>query len=1128
MAIRYVIGSEGSGKTDWIYREMLRVAEEQPERAILYLVPDQATLQAQKELVSYQRNGCVMNIDILSFSRLKYRLSEELGDCFPTVLDDIGKSMILKKVLLNSDSELTLYGGKYRLPGFISEVKSVISEFQRYLVDEEALSALCKDTTDGMLSAKLSDFSLILKRFREALGTRFMTEEDVYSAMCEPIARSEKLRHAYIYLNGFTGFTPSQYLMLRSLLQVSDSFTLALTMDAELYGQTLKANSMFRITAKTIDAINRIAEEEGISFDTPVLLSKAEGKGALAFLKNHLFRRDGKHYSLACDDVTVCALSNRQEEVRYLLTNIERLVRTKGYRYREIAVICGDVQTYAQDIEELTETKGIPCFIDYKTDVMNDPLIDFLRSALRVLTTDFRQDAVTHYTKNRLSGYDYEEACLLENYLLAKGIRGYSSYRKPFRYRYRSIHPDPLGQVNVIREKLLADLGVLRDGLRGASLVSDMVRVFYDFLCSHKVYENMDALSEELSEIPSRAASRRSEEYRRIYKAVIEVLERMNDLMGELSISIEEFAEVLEAGFRELKIGYIPPENDAITVGDVKRSRLNGIRHLFLIGINEGVVPGNGHGSELLTEKEREQLKERSVELSDLPKENLPTEEFYLYLACAKPAEGLTLTCRKTDDSGKESKPSYILYRILGMLDRLEWSGSTEGTLFEAVAGDNGRRAFLRAMLGEGKVSSLERKVLAWFSSEEGRKYAPGDEAWLRKAKAGELPPKQIHEAIARALYGQRLKGSVSTLEAYAECGFRSFLQNGLKLEPRPEYEATSADIGDIVHTALERYSERVRKEGLSFVTVSDSDAERFMNEAVDEILSEDSREIFHSDRRTAYLANRIRNVLKHMTGIIKRQLSTGVFEPSHFEKRFSFSTEHMEVVGKIDRIDSITANNRTFLKLVDYKSSDKELSFGKIYEGRQVQLPLYMDSLLLEHPEAIPAAMLYQNTDDPYVECDANTNIEEARIDALSPSGFVINDREAVGYMDASLLRLSKYKSQSIPVKSDKDGQLTGSSLLSETELRLLSSYALSILCKEADEILAGDIKRNPCRNGQNTSCTYCNYKDFCTSLTQKELRSERKMSKTEFFEAIAPKDDDKAGSDTGKEAEDGGALNE
>ena len=1098
MAIRFVIGSEGSGAKNLLQEEMLLRSEEAPDRQVILIVPDQATLQAQKELVAKQKNGCVMNLDILSFSRLKYRLSEELGDCFPPILDDIGKSMLLKKVLLSAEGRLRLYNTKHKKSGFLAELKSMISELQRYLVDADRLKELSGSEEDPILRDKLADLSLILSDFRSLLGTRFLTEEDIYSAMCAPVERSKKLRGAEIYLYGFTGFTPSQFLLLRSLMKVSNTMTIALTMDRDFYGSPDAGESVFRLTQQTINTLRAIAKEEQIPELPVLLLDNPSSKDALSYLQNHIFRRSGEHYEKNPGGVRVVSLPSRSEEIRYLLSETERLTRYCGYRYRDIAVICGDVQSYAREIEESAEKIGIPCFIDYKTDVMNDPLIDLIRSLFSVLKTDFRMDAVTHYMKNCLSGFTKEEACLMENYLLAKGIRGASSYRKPFRYRYRTVHKEPLERVNAVRERLADELMSFFERLRNACNVTEAVKALYDFLLKRDCYRQMEALADSLSDVPGRKAAAKSAEFHKIYEAVMELLDNFVMLMGDVSLDITEIGDVLEAGFTELKLGRIPPEQDCITVGDVKRSRLEGVRSLFLLGVNEGDMPAKAGGSEILTDRERESLLEKKVVLSDIPKDSVRTEEFYIYLALSKPSEQLTVCYHRLGDSGRETKPSYVVYRILGLLNALEISNeNTDRSMFAGIAGDHAKSAYLRAFSNETVKCDYDALLRQWFVSEEGLPFAPVSQKTAEEAKAGEPSPVRISPILAAGLYGNSLKGGVTMMERYAECGFRLFLERGLILEERPEYEADYADIGSVMHEAMARFGKAVTKDS-SFRLISENDAKDLMERIIGEVLSEDSQEVFRSDRRNSYIAYRMKEILLHMTEVIREQLKSGRFEPADFERKYTLTTEHAELHGRIDRIDTCRNETETLVKITDYKTSDHALKYEEVYAGISAQLPLYMKAVIRDNPsENVPAAMLYSLLDDPYVDAESEDKAEAERKKAVCPDGVILDEKDTVCALDNRIDPDGKRKSDIIPVSPE--------SMLSREEIEAMMNYAERLVAKEAEEILSGNIRQNPMVKNRSVSCSYCPYTDFCTKRIreeQKMFRSLPKMKKSEFFE--------------------------
>ena len=636
--------------------------------------------------------------------------------------------------------------------------------------------------------------------------------------------------------------------------------------------------------------------------------------------------------------------------------------------------------------------------------------------------------------------------------------------------------------------------------LKNADDVSVSVRILYEYLLRHDCAGKLNELADSLESIPGRKAEAQCCEYRKIYQTVLDFLDQMNDLMGDMKLSMMELAEVMEAGFAELKLGRIPPDQDSVTVGDVKRSRLDGVRCLFLLGVNEGALPGCSQGSGILSDKERELLAAKNVELGELPKESLPTEEFYINLACAKPSERLYVSYHRTGESGRESKPSYVIYRLLGLLTKLEIANEhTDSSLFGCIAADNAGKAYRNACSNEGTPSPYDEALRQWFASEEGEPYAPEEPERMDEAKAGEPDPKQIPADLAAQLYGNRLSGGVTMMEGYAECAFRTFLERGLRLEERKVYEANTADIGSFMHEALKRYGDAVKKSGTTFRLISEEDAKSLMEQTVNELLTEEKNEIFQSDNRNAYTAYRIRELLLHMTKMIREQLKAGRFEPEEFEKKYTFSSEYMDLYGSIDRVDTCYEDGRKLIKISDYKSSKKDLDYGEVYLGTKAQLPVYMRAVLRENPsENVPAAMLYARLDDPYVNADDEEAAEAARKDEIRPKGVLLSDKNVLQAIDNKLTGEGKEKSDVVLLSDQK--------LLTAEEMNALSDYAEELLKKEAKEILSGNIVQNPTKTGQNSSCSYCAYTDFCTKKIRedRDFRSVPKMNKNDFFSKL------------------------
>lgn len=1115
MALHMIIGNAGDGKTYALYQKVLEASEGAGQKLFL-LVPEQATLAAQKELTALHPRHCILNCDILSFRRLSFRLLEELGNRLPVILEDTGKGMMIKKLLLEHGEELTLYAGKERKKGFVGQVRSLLSELSQYCVTVDAMEEAKKGVADPLLTHKFSDLIRIYQLFQETLSDSYLTEEDLFTAMCPLVQESALLRGSSLFLDGYTGFTPSQYRLLEQLFLAADEVYVTLSMDpAELLPGRGGA-PLFTLSRKTLSHLQELAERCGQRIAPPLCVSHGLGAPSLRHLKEQIFRYPAA-VSMEAPAITVRSLASRQEEIRYLVSCIVRLVREEGYRYRELGILCGDVEGYSEELRQAFGRAGIPCFIDYKENVLGNPCVDLLRSVLRILATDFRRDAVAHYMKNPLSGFTLREAALMENYLLASGIRGKSGWSRPFARTCPDRQAADLTEVNALRERCMADWQILFSGFGKGKTVREGLTALYYFLKQRDAAGQMERLADVMAGQADGAASglpfrlRKEKEYRQIYPALIAMFEQMEELLGKETLPVQEFADILDTGFEETKLGVIPPEPDSIPVGDVKRSRLQQVRVLFFLGVNEGVVPGFSHAAGLFTDREREKIKAAGLELAETAKEAVTTEEFYLYLAMAKPTEHLYLTYRRCGDDGRELRPSYILQRIRRIFPALTVAYGEEDTLFAQLAPDGGERLLLRA-IGQNRrgVRTPEGEALqAYFGKTEQPLF--GSRVTMEKllqASHGQQGAFALSVQTARELYSQTLRGSVSRLECFAQCAYRHFLQYGLRLSERSEFQVSPVDVGSLFHKALCLFSEGLKQAGLSWRTVDAEQARPRMLQAVQEALREQTTELFESSRRNRYQLSRVEELLERTVLTVQEQLKEGRFEPDCFERRFTHSDERLELTGIIDRIDVFREDGTTYFKVVDYKSGEQKLDLSRVCDGVSLQLPVYLSEARRLFPDGtVPAAGLYYHIANPLVDKLSADWQRELR-KALCPDGVVLEKKQSLRLLDGQLLDgageyAKRYQSLVLPVATTAAGEpAKNSKLLSESGMQTVFSYVDWLLHRQTERILQGEIAPHPYRNGQRSACEYCPYYSVCgfdASLPSCTYRESRTRSREE-----------------------------
>ncbi len=464
MALQFVFGSSGSGKTHYLYKEAVRAALEQPDMKVLYMVPEQFTMQAQKEIITLHPRHGITNIDVLSFRRLAYRVFEELAVVNLTVLDDMGKSMVLRKVAAAKKKELGLYQGQLNKNGFISQLKSMLSEFYQYGITEGQLEELIGEADRPLLKHKLEDMLVIYRGFKEYIENRFATAEEILETLCKVLPRSEFVKNSRVYLDGYTGFTPVQYRIIELLLKYSREVTVSVTVDpaADPYEEA-SIQHLFYMGKHTVHRINRLAQKAGAKKLPDICLTahpRFKEAPALGYLEQNLFRtftpyREGKEGEGSLkEQICLCQASNPGEEVGFAVSRIEQAVRKEGLRYRDIAVITGDLKGYGKEILHQFQEAGIPCFLDDKRNIVENPLVERIRSVLEVVSQDFSYESVFRYLKCGLSRTVWENPLMtarLENYVRALGIRGYSRWNSQWEWTYRGGAQINLEELNRFR-----------------------------------------------------------------------------------------------------------------------------------------------------------------------------------------------------------------------------------------------------------------------------------------------------------------------------------------------------------------------------------------------------------------------------------------------------------------------------------------------------------------------------------------------------------------------------------------------------------------------------------------------------------------------------------------------------
>lgn len=1107
MSLQFVLGGSGSGKSTYVFDHIIERSMKEENKNFLIVVPDQFTMQTQMDFVNRHPRGGILNIDILSFSRLSHRILEETGENQEAVLDDTGKSLVLRKVAEELKEEVPVLGGNLKKLGYIHEVKSAISEFMQYGIGSKEIQEMLKFVEKrGGLYGKLRDLGVLYEGFHKYIQDKFITTEETYDRLAVQLDKSELVKNSVIVLDGFTGFTPVQNRVLEKLLILSEEVIMTITIDKkEMKKAENSGQELFSLSKKTIRTMEKIVKDAKVLIK-PYVWMEGEAKrfvpnSGLAHLERYLFRYPYLPQKGECEGIQILEAPTIEEEVRQTCNEIRSLLKEE-YCYRDIAVITGDMGTYGSKIEEIFDEYEIPFFLDQTRKITLNPFVEYLRSAIQIQVEQYSYESMFHYLRSGMVDLDRETVDDLENYCLSHGIRGKRIWSNMFcagtseHQKEKEKIQTELEELNSAREKIMSELLILKSGKQK---VQKQIEQLYEFLTANECQKKLKVYEEYFREIGEKT---KEKEYAQIYRLTMDLFDQIVGLLGDEEMSWEEFGQILDAGFGEIQVGMIPQSVDQVVIGDMERTRLKQVKALFFLGINDGNIPKESGGGGIISDIDREFLAEGNFELAPTPRQQMFIQKFYLYLNVTKPSHKLYLSYAKMNSEGKSLKPSYFIGTIRKLFPELSvWKNEEDD--WQKISTINAAREYGVKLLGHYKQGGLEKKkeelLMALLNV---LRQTSGGEMWLEDIMDSTFytyEEARISKEAAKILYGTIIQSSVSRLEKMASCAYAHFLQYGLGLKEREEYTFEAVDMGNVFHGVLEIFAGKLAEKNYTMINFPEEEGREILKEALDNYSLNYQNTVLFSTARNAYAIEKMERILWRTVRTLQYQLQKGKFSPKNYEISFSTledlesvritlsETEKMYLRGRIDRVDTYEEENNLYVKVVDYKSGEQQFQLAALYYGLQLQLVVYLNAAMelqrKKNPQknVLPGAFVYYHISDPMAEGEEGITEEEIEKQIkkqLRVSGIVNSDSAVLQGLD----KTHEEKSDVIPVEYKKDGTLSSrSSVMNQEEIEIIQKYAGKKIEMLGKEIMDGNISMNPKTFKKKEACTFCQFQGIC-----------------------------------------------
>ncbi|KPU45426.1 ATP-dependent helicase/deoxyribonuclease subunit B [Oxobacter pfennigii] len=1136
MSLRFIMGRAGTGKTEYCLRDIKATIQGEDNSKAILLVPEDYSFQAEKRLLKTVGITGLAKAEVLSFKRMAYKVFAQCGGLTRKHMNTAGKYMLLYNILKRLKGQFEIYGKAAGEQGFIKTMSDMITELKTYGITPEMLKNTLENLQDNeILWSKTHDISLIYEEFEKELHKEYIDSDDDLSMLNDKLNNCTLYDGAEIWVDGFSMLTPQQLMIIKKLLLKARKVNITLCLAIEK-GNTDK----FYPIENMRDRLLRMAEMTEIKAEEPVVLNNAPFRfmesNSLGHLEKNIYTYPFDRFEEETGDISIFKSVNKYSEVQYAARDIIRLCRDENYRYGDITVVTKDLEGYEKLIGAIFTENSIPYYIDKKRDILSNPIIVLILSAMEILIKNWSYESVFRYLKTYLTGILREDIDIIENYVLSCGIKGKRWVdQKEWDYwpdkgideELSEDAKEALAKINIIRYKIICPLLDFYNEARGKKKAVEISKALFEFLCVMGV---PGTIENQVEKFKNQGELSFADEYGKVWNLLVDALEQISEVMGDNLMTLEEFTDVFTIGLNEYKIGLIPPSIDQVSVTSVERLKSHEVKALYLLGVNDGIFPVGAKEEGILSDSEREALKTLGLELAPNTRETLFEEHYTVYSTFSMPSHILKISYPIADHEGRTMRMSQVIQVIKKIFPNIKEdsniiSDESEEGQIKLVAGPvstfNELIFAVKRKEITGEISDLWRDVKRWYLK---------DNKWrgmLNFALSARYYTNQVESLRPdkiKNIYGKQLNFSISRLEKFAQCPFAYYVQYGLKAKERRIYELSPPDIGTFLHTVLDRFAALIDKSNMSWRDLEKKWCEETISEIVDDTVNEASGSILSSSARYKYLKNRLKKIILRSVWLISMHIKKGNFEPKGHEIIFGQSKEYppiiltlpsgekVNLIGRIDRVDELETEEGIYVRIIDYKSGNKSFNLSDIYNGLELQLLIYLDALLEYESKktgkkAFPGGILYFKIDDPMISTEGELSLEEIETEImkrLKMKGLLLSDVRIIKQMDKDMDKSSLI----IPAMIKADGTLSAASSSADAEnFDDLRSHVRKLIISLCEDMLLGNITIKPYKKGKNTPCDFCSYKSICrfdVTIRANSYRVIKDKSRDEIWDAL------------------------
>ena len=1087
MGLRIIYGKPGSGKSQFCFSEIAKLIDK--KESIFIITPEQFSFTAERKLMEAVNKNAVINAEVITLTRMAYRVLNDIGGEIKQSLSKCGKAMLVYSILNKYKKELEFLG---KSDENIDLVIRTITEFKKHGITINNLKDEMEKTQDAYLKTKLSDMILLYENFENKIVDNYIDDTDLLTILAKHLDEVEFIKNSIIYIDEFAGFTHQEYEIIKGLIRYAkqvniticvDNLNPAINPDTDIYYSN-------KITLyKLIDLVN----ENNFKLEEPVFLKdqyRFKTK-ELKHLANNIYEIQSTKYEENVENIRLFLAKNPYSEIENIAKEIKKLVRDKKIRYKDISIITKNIDTYASLVRAIFKQYEIPVFIDEKRDLNQNIIIQYVLSILEILVKNFSSESVFSYVKLGFCEIDEDEIFKLENYCNKWGIKQ-NKWKKDFNIEAEDkSKKQEVERLNELRKQIIMPLIELKESIKKEKTAINITKSLYEFIQNQKIEEKVIS---RISKLEEEKNIDLANEYKSSYQVLIEILDEIVLIFNEEKISLDNYSKILKIGLKNSGLGKIPGTQDQVTFGDVNRSRSHKVKNIFIIGLNDGSFPSINKDEGFFNDLDREELKQDGIELAKGTLEQLYEDNFNIYKAFTTAENQLYLSYVSTDSESKSLRPSMLINKIKKMFPKLIEKSDVINKEYDLF---NKEVTYEELIENIDKIRNGESIDKIWY---EIYNYYKSQNEWKEKLfedleglKYSNLP-NQIKKANIDKLYGNKLNTSVSQLERYRSCPFSYYLQYGLKLKEKEELKIQSFNTGSFMHETIDEFFEYVREEQILLTQIEEDKIKDTLENIKDKNLNLSKNYIFTATAKYKVLVKRLKRIVSKALKYIIETLIYSDFDIEGTEIEFNKKGKYppivleldngkkVEITGKIDRIDTADSDDGKYLRIIDYKSSSKNIDLNEVYAGLQIQLLTYTDAIC-KAEDIMPAGVFYFSLLEQMIKADKKVSDEEIE-DMIRKNfrmkGLILADVKIIKMNDNTLKTGS---SKMVPAAITQSGTVNEkwTNGVNKEQFKILQDYIDKTIKDISKEILSGKIDLKPYNKKGKTPCEYCSYKSIC-----------------------------------------------